>query len=233
MSADAGAEAGAGAGAGVGVGAGEPRLLRAELPPEPLALFDRWYADAATSTEPEAMTLSSLAEDGLPDARTVLMRAIEREPGHEGFVFYTNFTSAKGRGLALFPACALLFYWGDLGGASPFGGRQVRVRGLVEKVPAATSDAYFAGRPRLSQLGAWASTQSAVVAEGELDRELARVAERFADKDVPRPPHWGGYRVVIQSIEFWQGRGGRLHDRFRYTRDANEAGGWRRERLAP
>ena len=233
----------------------EYRLLRDELPSDPLALFDRWYADAK-SIEPErsggldrklggvghsptpigeaeAMTLANVGDDGVPDARTVFLRGIEREPGREGFVFYTNYTSAKGRGLALQPACALLFYWGDLGGRSDFGGRQVRVRGIAERVSEATSDAYFATRPRLSQLGAWASTQSAVVGEDTLERELAEIDERFAGQPVTRPPHWGGYLVVAQSIELWQGRKGRLHDRFRYTRDASIASGWRIERLSP
>jgi len=211
----------------------EPRLLRDELPDAPLVLFDRWYADAKSVGEAEAMTLANIGDDGAPDARTVFLRAVEREVGREGFVFYTNYTSAKGRGLALSPACALLFYWGDLGGRSPFGGRQVRLRGVAERVSEATSDAYFATRPRLSQLGAWASTQSAVVGEGALEREFAEIDRRFAEQAVPRPPHWGGYLIVAESIEFWQGRRGRLHDRFRYTRDQREADGWRIERLSP
>ena len=212
---------------------GDVRLLRSDLPAEPLALFEQWFADAASGDEPEAMTLATLDDDGMPDARTVLLRGLELRPGREGFVFYTNYASAKGRGLALHPACALLFYWGDLGGKSRFGGRQVRVRGLAERVPEATSDAYFAARPRLSQLGAWASPQSEVVTEAALEAEVAQVSARFAGQPVPRPPHWGGFVVVAQSIEFWQGRPGRLHDRFRYVRDAREAGGWRIERLAP
>lgn len=213
--------------------AGDLRLLREALPAQPLALFEQWFAAAASGDEAEAMTLATVGDDGLPDVRTVLLRGLEREPGREGLVFYTNYTSAKGRGLALQPACALLFYWGDLGGKSPFGGRQVRVRGHAERVPEATSDAYFAARPRLSQLGAWASPQSEVVDETALEAEVAAVDARFAGQPVPRPPHWGGYVVIVQSIEFWQGRPGRLHDRMRYVRAASEPSGWRIERLAP
>lgn len=206
------------------------RLDRADLTPEPLALFDRWYADAATLGEPEAMTLATLGDDGAPDARTVLMRGIDRRPGHEGLIFYTNYLSAKGRGLAAHPDCALLFYWGDLLGKSPFGGRQVRIRGRAEMVEPHLSDAYFATRPLLSQVGAWASLQSEVIADGWLEEEVARGLDFYDEAIVPRPPYWGGYRVVIRTIEFWQGQSGRLHDRFRYSRDG---AGWRVDRLAP
>jgi len=208
-----------------------PRLLRASLPEEPLALFDRWHAEAlAAGVEAETMALATVAEDGSPDVRSVLMRAVHREPGREGFVFFTNYESDKGRALEVRPACALNFYWGDLAGTCPFGARQVRVRGVAERVPAAVSDAYFAQRPRLSQLGAWASPQSAPIDEDALDARLAEVERRFAGSDVPRPTHWGGYLVVIGAIELWQGRGGRLHDRFRYARAAT---GWAVTRLAP
>lgn len=206
------------------------KLDRDDLTPEPLALFDRWYADAERLGEPEAMTLATVGDDGLPDARTVLMRGIDRRPGREGFIFYTNYLSAKGRGLEAHPDCALLFYWGNLLGQSPFGGRQVRIRGQAEKVEQALSDAYFAKRPLLSQVGAWASPQSEVIADGQLERALVELEARFADRPVPRPPHWGGYCVVIGTIEFWQSRTGRLHDRFRYHR---EGAGWRVDRLAP
>ncbi len=211
--------------------ADDRRLLRGDLPDAPLVLFDRWYDEAAVVTEREAMTLASLGADGTPDARTVLMRGVERTPGREGFTFYSNYLSAKGRGLALHPACSLLFYWGDLGGQHAFGGRQVRVRGVADRLSAAESDAYFAGRPRLSQLGAWASAQSTTVdSDDALDATVAEVEARFAGQPVPRPPHWGGYLVVVQSIEFWLGRVGRLHDRFRYDRAAH---GWTITRLAP
>lgn len=208
-----------------------PRLLRASLPAEPLTLFDRWYAEAlAAGVEAETMALATVAEDGVPDVRNVLMRAVQRDPGREGIVFFTNYTSDKGRALEVNPACALNFYWGDLAGSRPFGARQVRVRGLAERVPTAVSDAYFAQRPRLSQLGAWASPQSAPIDEDALEARLAEVERRFSGSEVPRPPHWGGYLVVIGAIELWQGRGGRLHDRFRYTR---APAGWAITRLAP
>lgn len=203
--------------------------MQDDLPASPMVLFDRWYDEAAVVSEREAMTVAGLGDDGLPDLRTVLMRGVERAPGREGFRFYTNYLSAKGRGLALHPACALLFYWGDLSGRDAFGGRQVRVRGVAEQLPASESDAYFAGRPRLSQLGAWASAQSEPVTEHGLEEAVAEVAARFPG-EVPRPPHWGGYLVVARSIEFWLGRPGRLHDRFRYDRTT---AGWTITRLAP
>jgi len=206
-------------------------LSRADLPEAPLVLFDRWLGEAAAQGESEAMTLATLGPEGAPDARMVLLRAVSREPGREGLVFFTNYTSAKALGLAAHPACALLFYWGDLADSTPLGARQVRVRGQAERVRAALSDAYFAQRPRLSQLGAWASPQSSVLADRQaLDQALALVSARYDGMAVPRPPHWGGYLVVIQTIEFWQGRLGRLHDRFRYTRSAT---GWHIDRLAP
>lgn len=206
-------------------------LEREALPDDPMVLFDKWHAEAEVIAEREAMTLSTIDADGWPDARTVLMRGVSREPGREGLVFFTNYASAKGRALATHPECSLLFYWGDLADATPIGARQVRVRGRAEKVPAAMSDAYFAMRPRLSQLGAWASEQSRAIPDrAALEHALAEAEARFAGQLVPRPPHWGGYLVVIASIEFWQGRTGRLHDRFRYTR---AEGGWAIERLAP
>lgn len=191
-------------------------------PDDPLALFALWFEAARTHpiAQPEAMTLATVDADGLPDARTVLMRGVEGG----GFRFFTNYTSAKGQALAAHAYAALLFHWEPLE-------RQVRIRGPVTRLDAAASDAYFRGRPRLSQLGAWASPQSSVIADRtELERRVAEVEARFAGHDVPRPPHWGGFHVHPESIEFWQGQPGRLHDRLRYRQSGD---GWVRERLAP
>jgi pyridoxamine 5'-phosphate oxidase len=191
--------------------------------PDPIAQFGDWFAQAreAGVYEPEAMTLSTVDEEGRPVARTVLLRGMDKR----GFQFFTNYDSAKGRQLARRPAAALTFAWLPVH-------RQVRVEGSVERLPAAESDAYFAGRPRLARLGAWASPQSAVLeSRAALDARMAQVQERFAGaEDVPRPEHWGGFVVRPRRVELWQGRRGRLHDRVRYERDA---GAWRIERLAP
>jgi pyridoxamine 5'-phosphate oxidase len=198
-----------------------PPLRRAELATDPVAQFERWFADAGEHLAlPEAMTLATVDEDGAADARMVLLKG----HGPEGFRFFTNYESAKGGQLAADARAALVFYWAPLD-------RQVRVRGAVEQLPAAESDAYFATRPRDSQLAAWASPQSRELPDREsLERNLADVTARFEGQDVPRPPHWGGWIVRHQRVEFWQGRFGRLHDRFRYE---HEAGGWRITRLAP
>jgi pyridoxamine 5'-phosphate oxidase len=189
---------------------------------EPFAQFRGWFDQALASEvrEPYAMTLATADECGTPSARIVLLRAWDER----GFVFYTNYESQKGRELAFEPAAALLFFWDLLE-------RQVRITGRVELVPAVESDAYFARRPRGSALSAWASPQSRVVASrAVLDAQMEAADRRFADVDVPRPPYWGGYRVVPERIEFWQGRRNRVHDRLRYRR-AGDA--WVRERLAP
>jgi pyridoxamine 5'-phosphate oxidase len=196
----------------------------ADVDPNPIEQFDRWFAEvrAAGYFEPNAMVLSTVDSDGHPRARTVLLKAVDER----GFVFYTNYTSAKAAELDACGYAALTFSWSEVR-------RQVRVAGPAARVDEAESDAYFATRPRGSQLGAWASDQSAVVASrAELDERYAEVERRFAGRDIPRPPHWGGYRVRPEVVELWQGRENRLHDRLRYTRDA-ACGAWRIERLAP
>ena len=196
-------------------------LLEHSVPDDPLALFGRWYDDAiiAGLPLPNAMTLATVDAEARPAARMVLLKGIE----NGGFVFFTNYESRKGHELALHPHAALVFHWAALE-------RQVRVEGAVERLSAEASDAYFATRPLGSRHSALASPQSTVVPDRAwLEREYDAVVRRYPDNP-PRPPHWGGYRVAADRIEFWQGRLDRLHDRLQYRRRGDE---WIRERLAP
>ena len=197
-------------------------LSESRAPHDPLELFQRWLATAVREggLEPNAMTLATVDARGRPRARMVLLKHSDSR----GFTFYTNQTSAKARELAAHPVAALVFWWPPLH-------RSVRIEGSVRPVSASENDAYFASRPRGAQLGAWTSPQSRVLASREtLDRAHRRTLERFGHGPVPRPPHWGGYRLRARVIEFWQGRPDRLHDRLRYTRRSS---GWKLERLAP
>jgi pyridoxamine 5'-phosphate oxidase len=192
---------------------------------DPLTQWERWYSDASSAgvTEPNAMTVATVGLDGRPDARVVLARGVDRR----SIVFYTNLESTKSRQLEAHPHAAAVFAWLDLH-------RQVRLRGAIERVGDDESDRYFAGRPRGSQIGAWASPQSEVLADrAELDRLTNDCEQRFAGVDVPRPGHWGGWRLVVSAAEFWQGRPSRLHDRIRYRQRGGPGDGWVIERLAP
>lgn len=194
--------------------------------PDPMLQWQRWHDEAfdAGVAEPNAMTLATIGLDGAPDSRIVLARGADER----GFAFYTNYSGAKSRQLDSHPFASAVFGWLDLH-------RQVRVRGLVERVSSDESDAYFASRPRSSQLGAWASPQSEVIADrADLETRVAAVEEEFGteeDRPVPRPGFWGGWRLIPAGWEFWQGRPSRLHDRIRYRSD--EDGTWQIERLAP
>jgi pyridoxamine 5'-phosphate oxidase len=191
---------------------------------EPFRLFSAWFADAKKSepNNPDAMTLATVDADGLPNARMVLLKGCDER----GFVFYTNLDSVKGQELAEAPKAALTFYWKSLQ-------RQVRVRGEVEPVSAAEADAYFASRPRMAQIGAWASKQStALESRLAFEKAVAIHTAKFGVGTVPRPPHWSGYRVVPQELEFWHERPFRLHDRIRFRRE-HQGARWSKTRLYP
>lgn len=193
-----------------------------DLAADPVEQFQRWFNEAveAEVLEPNAMTLATASAEGTPSARMVLLKEVDAR----GFTFFTNTLSRKGSELEENPRAALVFWWGVIE-------RQVRIEGKVERVSNSEADLYFASRPRGSRLGAWASPQSEPVASrAALDQALEEITNLYPDDNVPRPPHWGGYRVVPVAIEFWQGRSSRLHDRFRYT---HEEESWKIERLGP
>ena len=198
-------------------------LRRSDLNPDPIKQFASWFTAAieAGIRDVNAMSLATASRDGRPSVRIVLLKTFDQD----GFVFFTNYESEKGKQLEANPYAALAFYWIELD-------RQIRVSGMVKKTSREESQSYFHSRPVGSQLSAWASRQSEVL-DGRrmLDARMAEVSERFVDKPVPLPPHWGGYRLKPERMEFWQGRANRLHDRFRYTRQAS--GNWLIERLAP
>lgn len=198
------------------------RLDERDVSHDPMVEFARWFAETqeAQLPEPNAMTLATATPDGAPSARIVLLKAFDER----GFVFFTDYRSRKGGELETNPRAALVFYWGELE-------RQVRIAGRVSRTSLEESDAYFRTRPLGSRLGAWVSHQSrAIPSRRALEEDLRAVERRFADGEVPLPPHWGGYRVDPEEIEFWQGRPNRLHDRIQYTRRER---GWKIERLSP
>lgn len=189
---------------------------------DPFAWFQRWMAEATASepSDPNAMTVVTVAADGKPSARTILLKGVDPR----GFVFYTNTHSRKGGELANSPLIALLFHWKSLG-------RQIRIEGVTEPVTAAEADAYYATRPRISRLGAWASDQSRPLdTRAELERRLAHYDAKYPGEDIPRPPHWSGYRVLPERFEFWQNMEYRLHDRTIFERAGS---GWTRGKLFP
>jgi pyridoxamine 5'-phosphate oxidase len=198
-------------------------LNEAEVDPDPFIQFRAWFDQAlqANLPEPNAMTLATATPDGKPSARVVLLKSFD----DRGFMFYTNYLSRKGGEIEDNPWAALVFFWPEME-------RQVRIEGRIERATAQESDAYFASRPIGSRLGALASPQSQVIADRRLlEERLAVLTRTYQEQPIPRPPHWGGYRVIPTAIEFWQGRPNRLHDRLRYRLTPEQ--GWMLERLAP
>ena len=200
------------------------QLMETDLDPDPFVQFERWFdaAKAAGIVMPEAMTVATSGLEGEVSARVSLLKSFD----HRGFVFYTNYCSRKAKQIHDNPRAALVFWWQSLE-------RQVRIEGAVVRTTEEESDDYFATRPRGSQLGAWASEQSRVLAGcGALDARFEELSTTYKDVPIPRPPHWGGYRVIPLLFEFWQGRGDRLHDRFSY-RLRSDVKDWVVERLSP
>jgi pyridoxamine 5'-phosphate oxidase len=197
-------------------------LDKAGVDPDPIVQFHEWFENAVEADlhEPNAMILATATTDGKPSARTVLLKGYD----DRGFVFFTNYEGRKAGELEVNPTCALLFYWGELE-------RQIRIEGRASRLSSEESDAYFAGRPRGSRLGAWASEQSHPVEDRSILEERVRALEaEYEGREIPRPPFWGGYRVEPDTIEFWQGRENRLHDRIVYHRSGR---GWKIVRLQP
>ena len=199
-------------------------LLKTEVPKNPIELFQQWFHEIEASQgidEPNAMTLSTIGTDGFPKSRVVLLKKFTEE----GFIFYTNYLSEKGKAIAAHPEVCLSFFWQN-------SEQQIIIKGTAEKIAKNLSDGYFESRPDGSKLGAWASPQSDVVPSREsLEQQLKTLEERFQNQEIPRPKHWGGYLVKPVSIEFWQGRANRMHDRIRYT--AQKDYSWKIDRLAP
>jgi len=198
-------------------------LNESDLAPNPFTQFQRWYEEAVAANviEPNAMTLATATRDGIPSARTLLLKGFDER----GFIFYTNYESQKGKELAENPNAALVFYWASFE-------RQIRITGVINKIPSEESEAYFKSRPVGARLGAWVSLQSQIIPNREvLEERLTELMNELADTDhIPMPPYWGGYCLAPKEIEFWQGRINRLHDRFRYSlRDSV----WKIERVSP
>ena len=197
-------------------------LNESDVASNPVQQFTKWWNDALASEilEVNAMTLATSTKSGKPSARIVLLKGFDEK----GFVFFTNYESNKGKALAENPNAALIFFWKEIE-------RQIRIEGVVEKISAAESDAYFFSRPEGSRIGAWASPQSKIIeSRSLLEENVQQFSNRFKNS-IPRPPHWGGYRVMPELIEFWQGRSNRLHDRIQYTKTVS--GSWKVDRLAP
>jgi pyridoxamine 5'-phosphate oxidase len=193
-----------------------------DIASDPIKQFEKWWNDAINSEvlEANAMTLATSSKEGKPSARIVLLKGFDEN----GFVFFTNYESKKGKALTENPRAALTFFWKEIE-------RQIRIEGVTEKISAAESDAYFFSRPEGSRIGAWASPQSEIIKNrGVLEENVLQFSNEFKNS-IPRPPHWGGYRVMPELIEFWQGRSNRLHDRIQYTKTGN--GSWKVDRLAP